>query len=69
MPAAACTKCNPEESVIVGDRIDNNIIPANIIGMKTVWINQGLEKYYAPISAEEEEPNWTVSALSELIYL
>ena len=29
------TNCKPEESVMVGDRIDNDIIPANKIGIKT----------------------------------
>ena len=34
--------CKADESVMVGDRLDNDIIPANKIGMKTVWIKQGL---------------------------
>lgn len=32
----------PDECVMVGDRLDNDIIPANKIGMKTVWIKQGM---------------------------
>ena len=33
--------CKPDEALMVGDRIDNDIIPAKKIGMKTVWIKQG----------------------------
>ena len=33
-------------AVMVGDRIDNDIIPANEIGMKTVWVKQGFGKYW-----------------------
>lgn len=29
---------NPEDCVMVGDRLDNDIFPANKIGMKTIWI-------------------------------
>ena len=60
--------CKPEEAVMVGDRIDNDIIPANKIGMKTVWIRQGFGKYYKPNSAEDE-PDWTVNTLNEIIDL
>ena len=30
---------------MVGDRLDNDIIPAKALGMKTVWIKNGLAKY------------------------
>lgn len=33
--------CVPHEAVMIGDRVDNDIIPAQKIGMKTVWIKQG----------------------------
>ena len=36
---------NPEESVMVGDRLDNDMIPAKAIGMETVWIKNGLAQY------------------------
>ena len=60
--------CKSKEAVMVGDRIDNDIIPANKIGMKTVWIKQGFGKYATPIS-EEEYPDYSVDSLSELIKL
>lgn len=57
--------CNPEEAVMVGDRIDNDIIPANIIGMTTVWIRQGFGKLAQP-QAAVETPDYTINNLSEL---
>ncbi|MBQ3168432.1 MAG: HAD family hydrolase, partial [Clostridia bacterium] len=36
--------CEAEESVMVGDRLDNDMLPAKEIGMKTVWIRTGLSK-------------------------
>ena len=35
------------DAVMIGDRIDNDIIPANEIGMKTVWLKQGFGKYWS----------------------
>lgn len=37
--------CKAESSVMVGDRLDNDIRPAKALGMKTVWIRQGLASY------------------------
>ena len=57
--------CKPEEAVMVGDRIDNDIIPAKKLGMKTVWIKQGFGKYYKPNSAEDK-PDQTINTLNEV---
>ena len=57
--------CKPEEAVMVGDRIDNDIIPANKIGMKTVWIRQGFGGLAQP-QAAVETPDYTINNLSEL---
>ncbi|MBQ3416900.1 MAG: HAD family hydrolase [Ruminococcus sp.] len=60
--------CKPEEAVMVGDRIDNDIIPANEIGMTTVWIKQGfggLSKPKKPI----EQPDYIIYNLNELLKL
>ncbi len=40
--AFSMAKCSPEEAAMVGDRLDNDIIPAKVLGMTTVWIKQGL---------------------------
>lgn len=60
--------CKPEEAVMVGDRIDNDIIPANRIGMKTVWIKQGFGGYAEPKELEEL-PDYTVTSLVEITEL
>lgn len=33
--------CSAQNAYMIGDRFDNDIIPAQHIGMKTVWIKQG----------------------------
>ena len=43
--ALELAECPAEESVMVGDRLDNDIIPAKALDMKTVWIKNGLAKY------------------------
>ena len=60
--------CKPEEAVMVGDRIDNDIIPANKIGMTTVWIKQGFGSYAEPKTVEEQ-PNYIVNNLAEITEL
>lgn len=57
--------CKPEEAVMVGDRLDNDIVPANEIGMFTIWIKQGNWKDACPRN-ELEQPDITMESLSEL---
>lgn len=57
--------CKLEEAVMVGDRLDNDIVPANEIGMYTIWIKQGNWKDACP-TEELEQPDMTVENLSEL---
>ncbi len=58
--------CTAEVSIMVGDRLDNDIIPAKVIGMKTVWIKNGLAKYQ---SAELGEgiADYQIGSLFELL--
>lgn len=58
-------ECAPNEAIMVGDRLDNDIIPANKIGMKTVWIKQGFGKYQVPV-IQQEKANYSISNLNEL---
>ncbi|UUZ86017.1 HAD family hydrolase [Paenibacillus sp. P26] len=37
--------CPPGEAVMIGDRIDNDILPAKQLGMKAVWVRQGDARY------------------------
>jgi len=32
----------PSNAIMIGDRIDNDILPANKMGMKTIWLNWDL---------------------------
>lgn len=36
--AISRSKCAPQECLMIGDRLDNDVIPASEIGMKTIWI-------------------------------
>ena len=57
--------CKPSEAAMVGDRLDNDIVPANELGMYTIWIKQGNWIYATP-KEELEYPDWTISNLNEL---
>lgn len=63
--ALAKADCAPDNAVMIGDRIDNDIIPAGQLGMKTVWIKQGLSKYYK--NESKFIPNVIVNSLDELL--
>ena len=54
--------CLPENSLMVGDRIDNDILPAKKIGMKTVWVKQGFAKY----QPKSDVPDYTIQTLDEI---
>ena len=57
--------CRACDSVMIGDRIDNDIVPANLLGMQTVWIKQSIWRYWK-LKDKIEEPDYTVGSLSEL---
>lgn len=57
--------CEPSRSVMIGDRIDNDIVPAKSLGMFTVWIRQGFGQYWC-IKNETEKADYTVNSLREL---
>ncbi len=58
--------CKPQHAVMVGDRIDNDIIPAKALGMKTIWIKQGFGKYWKK-SSECEQADYEVHNLTEIL--
>lgn len=60
--------CRPEQAIMVGDRLDNDIAPANAMGMKTIWIKQGFGQYSTP-QTEAEQADWVVENLSEVLAL
>ena len=59
-------RCTAEESVMVGDRLDNDIIPAKAIGMKTVWVKNGLAQYQGA-ELGEGVADYQIDSLSELL--
>ena len=58
-------KCEPNEAVMVGDRLDNDIVPAKELGMKTVWVRQGYAVYQS-IDDERKRPDHIVDSIDEL---
>lgn len=61
-------KCEPNEAVMIGDRLDNDIVPAKELGMKTVWVRQGYAIYQS-IDDERKRPDYIVDSIDELIGL
>ncbi|MDR1330024.1 MAG: HAD family hydrolase [Oscillospiraceae bacterium] len=57
--------CKAEESVMVGDRIDKDIIPAKLVGMKTIRVKAGLHKTQEP-RTPDEMPDLTVDSIREI---
>jgi 8-oxo-dGTP diphosphatase/putative hydrolase of the HAD superfamily len=57
--------CLAEKAVMIGDRLDNDIVPAKKIGMKTIWIKQGFAEYQNPTN-DEETADYIVSNLTQL---
>lgn len=58
-------KCRPENAVMIGDRIDNDIVPAKQKGMITIWIRQGFGGMAENLTVEET-PDYCVHNLQEL---
>lgn len=60
--------CSPQNAVMVGDRMDNDMAPANRLGMHSVRLKRGLGAYHEPQS-DDEVPEYTISMLAELLDL
>lgn len=60
--------CSAQNAVMVGDRLDNDIAPANRLGMYTVRLLRGLGAYHKPQSVEEH-PDETVLKLAAILDL
>lgn len=59
------SNCKPGDAVMIGDRIDNDIVPAKLMGMRTIWIKQGYGQYW-DITDEVEKADCTVHSLMEI---
>ena len=58
--------CQPQQAVMVGDRIDNDIVPAKALGMKTIWVKQGFGKYWKK-TTEREQADFEVNSLAGVL--
>jgi putative hydrolase of the HAD superfamily len=58
-------KCLPEHSIMIGDRIDNYLVPAKTLGMYTILIQQGFGGYWT-IRDKREEADLVVNNLREI---
>lgn len=57
--------CTAAETLMVGDRIDNDIIPAKHLGMRALWVRQGLAlRQYSP--SKISEPDGIIDSICEL---
>lgn len=59
-------RCDPKDAVMIGDRIDNDVLPAKALGMRTVHILTGPAAVYTPTP---DPADAAVHALSELLTL
>ena len=57
--------CRPEQAVMIGDRLDNDIVPAKQLGMTTIWVKQGFGGLSTPLTPEET-PDFTVESLTDI---
>ena len=64
--ALKTANCQPQEAVMIGDRIDNDTVPAQSLGMKAVWIKQGFGKLQTAL-AKANPPDYEVENLIELL--
>lgn len=60
------TGCQPQNAVMIGDRLDNDIFPAKKLGMKTVWVRQGYAVYQT-VQNDDCQADFTVNSLTELL--
>ena len=60
--------CAPDEAVMIGDRLDNDVFPAKKAGMKTVRIAQGLFSVQRPLN-DDYIADYEITRLSDLLDL
>lgn len=58
--------CAPENAIMIGDRLDNDIAPAKQLGMKTIWVRQELAKYQN-IDNQNKRPDYTVDDIADIL--
>jgi HAD superfamily hydrolase (TIGR01509 family) len=56
----------PEQAVMIGDRLDNDIRPARLLGWKTIRIAQGFARFQSPRDGVDEA-DFTLANLKGLV--
>ena len=64
--ALAQANCAAKNSVMIGDRLDNDIIPAKQLGMHTIWVRQGFGGM-AEIKNAENIADHTVENIGDIL--
>ena len=64
--AERSARCKPVDAWMIGDRLDNDIAPANRAGWNTIRILQGYNRFQKP-KAVEEEPDFTVTEIKAVV--
>ncbi len=64
--ALAKANCVPEETYMIGDRLDNDIEPAVEIGMNTIWVKQG-SFAYGSVELAKHKPDHTVNSIIDIL--
>src|SRR4029077_13513592 len=52
--ALSQSACEPPQAVMIGDRLDNDIRPARLLGWKTIRIAQGFARFQSPRDGLDE---------------
>ena len=64
--ALESANCSPSCAIMVGDRLDNDVIPAKSLGMQTVWVRNGLARYQ-DVKLGEKFADLIVDDLAEML--
>lgn len=64
--ALAQAGCVPEQAWMIGDRLDNDILPAMELGMKTVWVKQGWGTWGNP-DLLPDKPTRTIDHIRQIL--
>ena len=63
--ALGAAGCSPSQAWMVGDRLDNDIRPANAAGWRTIRVLKGYNAEQQP-REELESPDYTITSLDEI---
>ncbi len=64
--ALAMARCGPQNAAMVGDRLDNDIVPAKALGLTTVWFSRHTPAS-APLVPAARAADYRVCALRGLL--